>query len=66
LPYKLGFWLRLELLYLREQLARTVLTWGNYGNFTIPDALGINHWFIIVAIVASGIVLFRWLEKNDL
>jgi len=46
--------------------ARTVLTWGNYGNITIPDALGLNPWFIIIAIVVLGIILFRWLEKNNL
>ncbi len=46
--------------------ARTVLTWGDYGNLTVPDALGINHWFVIIAMVASGILLFRWLEKNNL
>lgn len=46
--------------------ARTVLTWGDYGNITIPEALGVNHWFIIIAIVASVILLFRWLEQKNL
>ncbi|HPF21612.1 MAG TPA: YeeE/YedE thiosulfate transporter family protein [Syntrophomonas sp.] len=47
-------------------LAETVLTWGNMGNLTIPDALGINHWFVIAVMVAGGILMFRWLEKKGL
>lgn len=47
-------------------LAGTVLTWGNLGNLTIPDALGINHWFVIALMVAGGILMFRWLEKKGL
>ena len=47
-------------------LAETVLTWGNMGNLTIPDALGINHWFVIAVMVIGGILMFRWLEKKGL
>jgi len=43
-----------------------VLTWGKYGNITISDALGINHWFIIIAIIILVLILFRWLEKSNL
>jgi len=45
---------------------RTVLTWGNYGNITIPDALGINPWFIIVPIIILVSLVFRWFEKIGL
>ena len=47
-------------------LAGSVLTWGKMGSITIPQALGVNHWLIIVLFVASVIVLFRWLEKKGL
>lgn len=47
-------------------IAGSVLTWGNLGNLTIPAALGVNHWFIIVVFVAAGILMFRWLEKKGL
>lgn len=42
----------------------TVLRWGNYGNVTIPDALGINHWIVIIIVVILGILLFNWLERK--
>jgi len=44
----------------------TVLTWGNFGKITLPQLLGINHWIIIIPIVAGALFLFRWLEKKGL
>lgn len=43
-----------------------VLNWGNFGNITIPEAIGVNHWFIIIPFVAIGILLFIWFEKKGL
>ena len=47
-------------------LENRLLTWGNYGNLTIPDALGVNHWLIIVLFVLGGVLMFRWFEKVKL
>lgn len=47
-------------------LKDTVLTWGNLGKITIPQAIGINHWPVIVVIVVLGVLLFRWFEKKGL
>lgn len=47
-------------------LNQTVLTWGNYGRITLPQALGINHWPVIALLVAGGVLLFRWFEKKGL
>jgi len=44
----------------------TVLTWGNFGKITLPSALGINHWIVIVVLVAAFVGLFRWFEKKGL
>ena len=44
----------------------TVLTWGNFGKITLPSVLGINHWIVIVVLVAAFIGLFRWFEKKGL
>ena len=44
----------------------TVLTWGNFGKITLPQLLGINHWIIIIPIVAGALFLFRWIEKKGL
>lgn len=44
----------------------TVLTWGDFGKITIPQLLGINHWFIIVPMVSGALLFFRWLEKKGL
>ena len=44
----------------------TVLTWGNFGKITLPQVLGINHWFIIIPFVVGTLLLFRWFEKKGL
>ena len=44
----------------------TVLKWGNYGNITLPQALGINHWLIIIPFAIGSVFLFRYLEKKGL
>jgi len=44
----------------------SVLTWGDLGKITLPQLLGINHWFVIVPFVAGTILLFRWIEKKGL
>ncbi len=44
----------------------TVLTWGVYGKITLPQVLGINHWFVIVPFVVCTLGLFFWFEKKGL
>lgn len=44
----------------------TVLTWGNLGKLTLPQVLGVNHWLVIVPVVAGALLLFRWFEKKGL
>ena len=47
-------------------LKATVYTWGDYGKITLPQVLGISHWFIIPVFVAGTILLFRWFERKGL
>lgn len=47
-------------------LQKTVLTWGNYGKITIPQALGVNHWIVIIPFVILTVLLFKWFEKKGL
>lgn len=47
-------------------MKKTVLTWGNFGKITLPEVLGINHWFLIVPLVVGGFLLFRWFERKGL
>jgi uncharacterized membrane protein YedE/YeeE len=47
-------------------LQRTVLTWGVFGKITVPQALGINHWLVVVMFVTAGLLLFRLFEKKGL
>jgi hypothetical protein len=47
-------------------MKETVLTWGDFGKITLPSVLGINHWIVIVILVAGFIALFRWFEKKGL
>ena len=47
-------------------LKKTVLTWGDFGKITIPQALGLNHWVIIPLFVMGGLTLFWRFEKKRL
>ncbi|MHC1724960.1 MAG: YeeE/YedE thiosulfate transporter family protein [Syntrophobacteraceae bacterium] len=47
-------------------LKRTVLTWGDYGKLTLPQMLGISHWFVIAAFVIAASGLFLWFERKGL
>ena len=47
-------------------MKETVLTWGDFGKITLPSVLGINHWIVIVILVAVFVGLFSWFEKKSL
>jgi uncharacterized membrane protein YedE/YeeE len=47
-------------------MKETVLTWGDYGKITLPAVLGVNHWIVIVIVIALFVGLFRWFEKKGL
>ena len=48
------------------EIKKTVLTWGDFGTITLPQILGMNHWFVIFVFVVAGILLLRWFEKKGL
>lgn len=39
---------------------------GSFGRITVPQAVGISHWIVIIALAAAAILLFRVFEKNNL
>lgn len=45
-------------------LKTSVLTWGQYGQLTLPQLVGVNHWLVIAVFVLGGLGLFRWLEEK--
>ena len=45
-------------------MKKTVLTWGNFGKITLPQVLGVNHWIVIAAMIAIGLLMFRFFEKK--
>ena len=47
-------------------LKTNVLAWGNYGELTVPGALGVSHWLVIPVFILATIALFRWFEKKGL
>ena len=47
-------------------MKNTLLTVGNYGKITLPQALGVSHWIIIPLFVIGCLALFRWFEKKGL
>jgi len=48
------------------RLAKGILGHGHLGQVTLPQVLGINHWIVIVILVAAGIAMFRWFERKGL
>ncbi len=47
-------------------LKTSILTWGNYGKITIPQALGISPWIVIALLVVLVLLLFRFFERKNL
>ena len=47
-------------------MKRTLLTIGDYGKITIPQALGINHWYVIGGAAVFTILFFMVSEKKGL
>lgn len=46
-------------------LKATVLTWGDFGRITLPQALGVNHWLVVAAVAALALVFCRLLESYE-
>jgi len=47
-------------------LKTTILTWGNLGEITLPQLLGLSHWVIVPVMIVCALVLFWWFEKKGL
>jgi uncharacterized membrane protein YedE/YeeE len=47
-------------------LKTNILTWGNFGEITLPQLVGLSHWIIVPAFVVGALVLFWWFEKKGL
>ena len=43
-----------------------IISIGNYGKIGLPQAIGINHWIVVVALAALALLLFRWFERKKL
>jgi len=43
-----------------------IISIGNYGKIGIPQALGLNHWIVIIALTILSILLFRFFERKNL
>jgi uncharacterized protein len=49
-----------------SSLKTTILTWGNFGEITLPQLVGLSHWVIVPVFVVGALVLFWWFEKKGL
>jgi hypothetical protein len=49
-----------------SSLKTNVLTWGNFGEITLPQLLGLSHWVIVPVFIVGALVLFWWFEKKGL
>ncbi len=45
---------------------QTGSAWGDFGQITLPEVLGVNHWIVIAVFVALVLLFFRWVEKKGL
>ena len=45
-------------------LKTTILTWGNLGEITLPQVLGLSHWIVVPAMIVGALILFWWFEKK--
>ena len=43
-----------------------VIALGNYGKITLPQILGLNHWFVITGFVIIVLAAFVFFEKKNL
>jgi hypothetical protein len=41
-------------------------TIGDFGKITLPDALGVNHWMVIIPVILAFVALLVWFEKKKL
>lgn len=57
----LGAWLYAEVY---PWFKATVLTVGAWGKLTWPGLLGVNHWAVIVPLVALGTLGLIWLDRR--
>ncbi len=49
-----------------SSLKTNILTWGNFGEITLPQLLGLSHWVIVPVFVVGALLLFWWFEKKGL
>jgi uncharacterized membrane protein YedE/YeeE len=49
-----------------SSLKTNILTWGNFGEITLPQLLGLSHWVVVPAFIVGALVLFWWFEKKGL
>ncbi len=49
-----------------DALLGTVYTWGAFGKVSLPGLLGLNHWLVIVALLAAYGGILRWIEGRGL
>lgn len=46
-------------------MKKSLLTWGNMGEITLPGVLGVNHWLVIPVIILLAVGLFVFFEKKN-
>ena len=47
-------------------MKKYIISIGSFGKISLPHALGINHWIVILVFSILTIVLFRFFEKKGL
>jgi hypothetical protein len=48
------------------KLRAGVLGWGDFGDLTFPRLFRVNHWVVVVPVVAMLVGLLAWIESCGL
>lgn len=43
-----------------------IISIGSYGKIGLPQAIGINHWIVVIVLAALTLLLFRFFERKKL
>jgi hypothetical protein len=47
-------------------MSNTLLKMGDFGRITIPQVLGVSHWYVAAGVILVTLLFFLWAEKKGL
>lgn len=47
-------------------LKKTLLSWKDWGAISLPEAIRVNHWFVIVVLIITFLFVFQLFKKKNI